>query len=76
MLIILWVVAAILTVSGIILLFRREVKWGIILIIVACIVGPLLTNFFGGPPAGPRSTSESSPSSDSAIVSMRLVNQA
>lgn len=60
MLIILWVVAAILTVSGIILLFRKEFKWGIILIIVACIVGPLLANFFGGPPAGPRSTSEGS----------------
>ncbi|MCF2587225.1 GPGG-motif small membrane protein [Brevibacterium sp. UCMA 11752] len=75
MLIIFWVVAAILTVSGVILLFRKEFKWGIILIIVACIVGPLLANFFGGPPAGPRSTSESSPSSDAAIVSMRVVSQ-
>lgn len=74
MLIILWVVAGILTVSGIILLFRKEVKWGVALIIVACIVGPLLTNFIGGPPAGPRSTSESSPSSGSPLVSMRLVS--
>lgn len=58
MLIILWVIAGILTISGIIALFRKEYKWGVIFIIVACIVGPLLTNFIGGPPAGPRSTSE------------------
>lgn len=75
MVIIFWVVAAILTVSGIILLFRKEFKWGIICIIVACIVGPLLANFFGGPPAGPRSSSEPSPSSDAAIVSMSLVSE-
>lgn len=75
MLIIFWVVAAILAVSGIILLFRKQVKWGIILIIAACIVGPLLANFYGGPPAGPRSTSESPSSSDAAIVSVRLVSE-
>ena len=61
MLIILWVVAGILALSGIIALFRKEYKWGVILIIVACIVGPLLANFVGGPPAGPRSSSASFP---------------
>lgn len=55
MLIILWVIAGVLTLSGILALFRKEYKWAIIFIIVACIVGPLLTAFLGGPPAGPRS---------------------
>ncbi|GAA1558838.1 MULTISPECIES: GPGG-motif small membrane protein [Brevibacterium] len=55
MLIIFWVVAGILALSGIILLFRKQFKWGIVLIIAACIVGPLLATFYGGPPAGPRS---------------------
>lgn len=54
MLIILWVIAGILTLSGILALFRKEYKLGVILIVVACLVGPLLTTFLGGPPAGPR----------------------
>lgn len=61
MLIILWVVAGILALSGIIALFRKEFKWGVIMIIVAVIVGPLLVNFIGGPPAGPRSSGASFP---------------
>jgi hypothetical protein len=36
----LWILAVILVVSGIVALFRREVLWGIVLIIVGLLVGP------------------------------------
>ena len=54
MLIILWVIAGILALSGVLALFRKEYKWGIVFLIAACIIGPMLTAFLGGPPAGPR----------------------
>ena len=36
----LWILAVILVVSGIVALFRRQVLWGIVLIIVGLLVGP------------------------------------
>ena len=36
----LWIIAVILVVSGIFALFRRELLWGIILIVVGLLVGP------------------------------------
>lgn len=37
---ILWIIAAILVISGIVSLFRGAVLWGVILIIVGLLVGP------------------------------------
>lgn len=37
---ILWILAVILVVSGIVALFRRQVLWGVVLIIVGLLVGP------------------------------------
>jgi len=36
----LWLVAVVLVVAGIVALFRRQVLWGIVLIIVGLLVGP------------------------------------
>jgi len=36
----LWILAVILVVSGIFALFRRQMLWGIVLIIVGLLVGP------------------------------------
>ncbi len=40
MALILWIIAVILVVAGIFALFRRELLWGIILIVVGLLVGP------------------------------------
>ena len=37
---ILWIIAVILVVSGIVSLFRGQVLWGVVLIIVGLLVGP------------------------------------
>jgi hypothetical protein len=37
---ILWIIAVILVISGIFALFRRQLLWGIVLIIVGLLVGP------------------------------------
>ena len=37
---ILWILAVILVVSGIVSLFRGELLWGILLIVVGLLVGP------------------------------------
>jgi hypothetical protein len=37
---ILWILAVILVVSGIVTLFRGQVLWGVVLIIVGLLVGP------------------------------------
>jgi uncharacterized membrane-anchored protein len=37
---ILWIIAVILVVSGIFALFRRQLLWGIVLIVVGLLVGP------------------------------------
>lgn len=36
----LWILAVILVVSGIVSLFRRKLLWGIVLIVVGLLVGP------------------------------------
>lgn len=36
----LFILAAILVISGIVALFRRQILWGIVLIIVGLLVGP------------------------------------
>jgi hypothetical protein len=36
----LWIVATILAAAGILALFRRQLLWGIVLIVVALLVGP------------------------------------
>jgi hypothetical protein len=36
----LWILAVILVVSGIFALFRRQVLWGVVLIVVGLLVGP------------------------------------
>ena len=40
MAILLWILAVILVVAGILALFRRQVLWGVVLIIVGLLVGP------------------------------------
>jgi hypothetical protein len=40
MYLLLWILAVILVVSGIFALLRREILWGIVLIIVGLLVGP------------------------------------
>ncbi|RBP66097.1 hypothetical protein DFO66_10340 [Brevibacterium sanguinis] len=37
---ILWIIAALLVISGIFALFRRQIVWGIVLIVLGCLVGP------------------------------------
>ncbi len=37
---VLWILAVILVVSGIMALVRRQVLWGIVLIVVGLLVGP------------------------------------
>ncbi|WP_183098925.1 GPGG-motif small membrane protein [Nocardioides pelophilus] len=37
---VLWILAVILVISGIVSLFRGEMMWGIVLIIVGLLVGP------------------------------------
>lgn len=37
---ILWIIAVVLVVSGIIAIVRTEVLWGIVLIVVGLLVGP------------------------------------
>jgi hypothetical protein len=36
----LWILAVILVISGVVALFRRQFLWGIVLIIVGFLVGP------------------------------------
>jgi hypothetical protein len=36
----LWILAVVLVVAGIVALFRRQLLWGILLIIVGLLVGP------------------------------------
>lgn len=36
----LWILAVVLVIAGIVALFRRQLLWGIVLIIVGLLVGP------------------------------------
>ena len=42
----LWVVAVILVIAGVLALLRREIVWGIVLIVVGFLVGPGGTSIF------------------------------
>jgi hypothetical protein len=46
MTLLLWILAVILVVSGIAALFRRQILWGIVLIVVGLLVGPGGTSIF------------------------------
>lgn len=37
---ILWIIAVILVIAGIFAIVRRQLLWGIVLIVVGCLVGP------------------------------------
>ncbi|MEJ3744629.1 GPGG-motif small membrane protein [Actinomycetes bacterium KLBMP 9797] len=37
---ILWILAVVLVVAGVLALFRQQILWGIVLIIVGLLVGP------------------------------------
>ena len=37
---VLWILAAILVIAGVVALFRRQVLWGVVLIAVGLLVGP------------------------------------
>jgi hypothetical protein len=43
---ILWILAVVLVVSGILALFRRQILWGIMLILIGLAVGPGGTSIF------------------------------
>lgn len=36
----LWIIAVILVIAGIVSIFRGSILWGIVLIILGCLVGP------------------------------------
>ena len=44
--VLLWILAVILVVAGILALFRRQVLWGVVLIIVGLLVGPFGVSIF------------------------------
>lgn len=44
--VILWFLAVVLVLAGVFALFRRQVLWGIVLIIVGFLVGPAGVNVF------------------------------
>ncbi len=43
---VLWILAVILVVSGIFAIFRKQMLWGIVLIVVGLLVGPGGTSIF------------------------------
>jgi hypothetical protein len=46
MTLLLWILAVVLVVSGILALFRRQILWGVVLIVVGLLVGPGGTSVF------------------------------
>lgn len=40
MVLVLWVLAVVLVVSGVVALLRKELLWGLVLIVVGLLVGP------------------------------------
>lgn len=43
----LWLIAAVLVIAGILSLLRRQMLWGIVLIVVGLLVGPGGVSIFG-----------------------------
>mgnify|MGYP003452758147 FL=1 len=41
-----WIIAVVLVVSGILAIIRKQLLWGIVLIVVGCLVGPGGTSIF------------------------------
>ncbi|WP_166793346.1 GPGG-motif small membrane protein [Cryobacterium lactosi] len=37
---ILWIIAVVLVIAGIVALFRRQILWGIVLIVLGLLIGP------------------------------------
>ena len=46
---ILWIIAALLVISGIFAILRKQLVWGIVLIVVGCLVGPGGVSIFISP---------------------------
>ncbi|MBE1484643.1 GPGG-motif small membrane protein [Plantactinospora soyae] len=42
----LWILAVVLVVAGVFALFRRQILWGVVLIVVGLIVGPFGVSIF------------------------------
>ncbi|MFC6022407.1 GPGG-motif small membrane protein [Plantactinospora solaniradicis] len=42
----LWILAVVLVVAGVLALFRRQILWGVVLIVVGLIVGPFGVSIF------------------------------
>ncbi|WP_199853034.1 MULTISPECIES: GPGG-motif small membrane protein [unclassified Plantactinospora] len=42
----LWILAVVLVVAGVLALFRRQILWGVVLIIVGLLVGPFGVSIF------------------------------
>jgi hypothetical protein len=40
MVLVLWVLAVVLVVSGVVALLRKELLWGVVLIVVGLLIGP------------------------------------
>ena len=40
MAIVLWILAALIVVSGVFAILRKQILWGVVLIVVGCLVGP------------------------------------
>ncbi|GAA1511704.1 MULTISPECIES: GPGG-motif small membrane protein [Brevibacterium] len=40
MAIVLWILAALLVISGVFAILRKQILWGVVLIVVGCLVGP------------------------------------
>ena len=40
MALVLWIIAALLVISGIFAILRKQILWGVVLIVVGCLVGP------------------------------------
>jgi hypothetical protein len=43
----LWILAVVLVVAGVLALFRRQILWGVVLIVVGLLVGPGGVSIFG-----------------------------
>jgi hypothetical protein len=43
---ILWIIAVVLVIAGILALFRRQLLWGIVLIVVGLLIGPSGVSIF------------------------------
>lgn len=47
MTLLLWILAVILVVAGVLAIFRKQLLWGIVLIVVGLLVGPGGVSIFG-----------------------------